>query len=263
MSRQWERRTKLLLAMVTSGTLSESNARAKTLELIDLYLNGRAIDDAGALIKRAQARYPEDAFVRVARARLYLASGDTAGARRELDALVAEAEPPVAALWLSGRLHLNTGRTPEAIADYERFVARVPSPPAVLLKEMATAHAIAGNARASATYFERAIAADPNLAEARADFGLLLESMGRAAEAEEHYRQALRINPVLVSAQQGLGNLLLDQNELEEAEALFRRSVVERPADPDLRRNLALVLQRLGREDEARAELAAARELEK
>ena len=261
--RQWERRTKLLLLLVTSGTLPPHDDRVRTLQLIDLYLQGGALDEASALIDSGQAKYASDASFRVARTRWLLASSDQEGARRMLDALVAEAEPPVDALWLSARLHLNGGRAAEATKDYERFVARVDHPPAVLLKELATAHAMTGNADASIIFFERAIATDPSLAESRADLGLLLGSLGKPAEAEEQYRRALQVNPRLVSAQQGLGSLLLEKGELEAAEALFRKSVEARPTEPRLRRNLALALTRLGREDEALAQLEAARELQK
>ena len=56
---------------------------------------------------------------------------------------------------------------------------------------------------------------------------------------------------------------MLEKGEFEAAEALFRSSVDARPREPHLRRNLALTLARLGREDEAQAQLEAARELEK
>ena len=136
--RQWERRVNLLLAMVSSGTLPPEETRIKTLELVDLYLQGNAFDEAAQLIAAGLAEFSGDAALRTARTRWQLATGDVPGAQASLEELLQEPEPPVDALWLSARLHLNGGRTAEAVADYERFVARVPAPPAVLLKELAT-----------------------------------------------------------------------------------------------------------------------------
>ncbi len=261
--RQWERRVKLLLAMVSSGTLPPEDTRIKKLELVDLYLQGNAGDDAARVIASGLDQAPGDPALLTARARWQLAAGDVAGAHASLENLLRLEEPPVDALWLSARLQLNAGRVPDAIASYERFLSRVPAPPSTLLKELGTAHALQGNVSEAIRFFERAVAVDPGQADARADLGLLLESQGRKEEAEELYRAALSIDPGLVSAQQGLGSLLLERGQLESAEALFRRSTELVPADPALRRNLALVLSRMGREAEAREQMRRAQELER
>ena len=57
--RQWDRRVKLLLAMVTSGMLSEVVEREKTRELVNLLLQGGALEDAAALIDSALAKTPK------------------------------------------------------------------------------------------------------------------------------------------------------------------------------------------------------------
>ena len=249
--------------MVTSGTLTPEDERLKTLELVELYLRGGALDEADALIRAGRARYPDDVALRLSRVQWLLATGDGDGARERLDELLVESRPPTDAFWLSARMALQDGRTENAIESYEHFLSRVEAPPALVLKELATAHAMSGDTSSAVKLFERAIAAEPELADARADLGLLLESLGRAGEAEAHYREALRIDPGLVAAQQGLGSILLERGELESAEELFRRSVELQPSQAYLRRNLALALSRLGRDDEAREQIAVASELEK
>jgi len=261
--RQWERRVKLMIAMVSSDTLPPEDVRLKTLELIGLYMQGGAFDEASETIEAGLLRFPDDPALRTARARWQLATGEVGASRASIVELLQEPRPPKDALWLSARFHLRDGLPAQAVADFERYAARTASPPATLLKEWATALAMQGDAARAVLIFERAIATDPTLASAHTDLGLLLESLGKTTEAETRYREALSIEPTLVSAQQGLGSLLLARGELESAEALFRRSTQFEPSDPALRHNLALVLTRLGRDDEARAQLEIARSLER
>jgi tetratricopeptide (TPR) repeat protein len=260
--RQWDRRVKLLLAMVTSGTLSDAAEREKTLELVNLLLQGGALEDAAALIHSALAKNPDDPAFRVAQARWLLSSGQPDKARAVVELLLSLPNPPPDALWYSARLHILQGEWPEAIESFHRLLAIDPDPPAALLKELATAYGMNGQTDEAASYYHRALEKDPLLAGAHAGLGSLLESTGRREEAERHYRRALEIDPDLLSAQQLLAELLLQRGDAEEAVTLFRRSVTTNPADALLRRNLARALQRLGKTEEAEAELEKARQIE-
>ncbi|MFQ5791511.1 MAG: tetratricopeptide repeat protein, partial [Acidobacteriota bacterium] len=260
--RQWDRRVKLLLSMVTSGTLSQTAERERTLELVTLLLQGSALEDAAALIYSALAKNPEDPAFRMAQARWLFSSGQPGKARTVVELLLSLPNPPPDALWLSARLHILQDRSPEAIDAFHRLLAIDPDPPAAVLKELAAAYALNGQTDEAETYFHRALEKDPLLAGAHAGLGSLLESTERREEAERRYRRALEINPDLLSAQQLLAELLLRRGEAEEAVRLLRRSVAVNPADTLLRRNLARALQTLGRAEEAEAELEKAREIE-
>ena len=165
---------KLLLSMVTSGTLPEADEREKTLGLVSLLLEGGALEDAAALI------------------------------------------------------YSGLAKNPEAIDAFQRLLAIDPDPPAALLKELATACAL----------------------------------NGMTEEAETTFHRALEKDPLLAGAHTGLGSLLESTRRLEEAAKLLRRSVVLNPATALLRRNLARALQRLGKAEEAEAELEKARQIE-
>ncbi len=260
--RQWDRRVKLLLAMVTSGTLSEVVEREKTRELVNLLLQGGALEDVAALIHSALAKNPEDPAFLVAQARWLLSSGQPDKARAVVDLLLSLPDPPPDALWLSARLHALQGESPEAIESFHRLLAIDPDPPAALLKELATAYAMNAQTDEATSHYQRALTKDPLLASAHAGLGSLEESTGSLEEAERRYRRALEINPDLLSAQQLLAELLLRRGDAEEAVTLLRRSVTTNPADALLRRNLARALQRLGKEKEAEAELEKARQIE-
>ncbi len=164
--------------------LAPEDERLKALELIDLYLQGEALAEAEALINAGLGKFPNAPSFRLRRVRLLLESGKVSEARQSLQHLVSLPEPPAEALWLSARLLILEGNVEEAIADYQRFLMLTPSPPAIFFKELATAYAMGGDSQSSLEFFQRAIATDPSLAEAYADLGLVLESMGRIAEAE-------------------------------------------------------------------------------
>ncbi len=260
--RFWDRQVQLLLAMVSSSSLSESDHKRKTLELIDLLLEGGELDDAMPLIRAGLARHPEESRFRLDLVRLLYLRKLFVDAHEALRPLLSLASPTADALRLSGKLHLEQGRRGEAREAYVRALQLTPDPSALLLKEMATVHALGGEVQQAEACFRKAMEKDPSLAVVKADLGMLLESIGRKEEAEILYRHALEVDPLLVNAQQGLGSLHLERGETEIAVALFRESVRLQPEDPVLRLNLALALEKLGMSVEAQAERNLAREIE-
>jgi len=70
----------------------------------------------------------------------------------------------------------------------------------------------------------KALALDPELAEARAELGDALQKDWRWAEAEAEYRQAIELSPNNAAAHGGLAQWLLCQGRTEEALASARRA---------------------------------------
>ena len=103
---------------------------------------------------------------------------------------------------------------------------------------------------------QRALAAVPNLAEARAEqaFKLYWFDFDWPA-AEREFRRALAINPNVVMAQFGLAMLLLTQDRLDEGFAHMRSARELDPMSPVLNALEAGFLLDAGRRDEARARL--------
>src|SRR3990170_7843130 len=107
---------------------------------------------------------------------------------------------------------------------------------------LARARALAdtGDHGAALTEAERAIALEPDLAEAAAARGWALENLGpeRLTDARDAYAEALRLDPENLWAKEGLSNVLRRLGRSAEADALCVE-VVEgarrRPAnDPEL-----------------------------
>lgn len=152
-------------------------------------------------------------------------------------------ETAVARYQLAGVLS-ESGRDGEAELEYRRALALDP--------EMAQAHNDLGNClrrqgKAEAEpHYRRAIALHPELAEAHNNLGNLLLDAGNVAEAERAYATALALKPGLILALNNLGSLLAQTGRMEEADASYRRALELRPGDSLLSWNYSLFRLQLG-----------------
>ena len=104
-------------------------------------------------------------------------------------------------------------------------------------------------ARAAA---ERAVAEDPNSAEAHAALGQILVSVDRNAKgAEAEYRRALELDPASAEPKIGLASVIADFGQIEEAVELLKQAVQLEPLSTNAHFDLARLLTSLGRYDEA------------
>jgi tetratricopeptide (TPR) repeat protein len=116
---------------------------------------------------------------------------------------------------------------------------------AELLRERNAPDALAG--------YDRLLELDPDSFMAHNNRGLLLSKLGRRREADASFARALELKP---------GNPHVRFNQLmmrpdgaaAEARECCLRALEERPDDPDIMTNLAIVLQFSGRYDEAKAQ---------
>ena len=112
---------------------------------------------------------------------------------------------------------------------------------------------------------ERAVAADPKLAEAHAALGYarMQRSAGVGASGGGHtdagpegaLHEALRLDPRQRSAYVSLGRLFLRQRRYDDAQEVLSRGLTYHPYDADLLFNLAVVEERRGNSAAARAHL--------
>ena len=101
---------------------------------------------------------------------------------------------------------------------------------------------------------ERAVALDPNGADAHRDLGLILMQSGRPEEAIPVLKKALRLNPFPpVGYFLILGSAYRMTGRYEEAIAMQKKAIKRAPDYLGAHRNLAASYIHLGREEEARA----------
>jgi Flp pilus assembly protein TadD len=116
---------------------------------------------------------------------------------------------------------------------------------AELLRERNAPDALAG--------YDRLLELDPDSFMAHNNRGLLLNKLGRRRDADASFARALELEPGNPHVR---FNQLMMQPDGDPAEAreCCLRALEERPDDPDIMTNLAIVLQFSGRYDEAKAQ---------
>jgi predicted Zn-dependent protease len=206
----------------------------------------------------------------------------------QLAAEIAKQQPAKPAFYIElGEAWLNAGQPRNAVAAFEQALKRSPNS-AVAVLDLADALTRSGqNARAvevlkqgisaglsdpllwyqlglatqDANAFAKALALDPDMAEAHDELGELLASSGNLARAENEFREALRSQPDMPSAQSNLGHVLAARGAVAEAAWYFESAVRRSPKDADVRVNYAATLTALNRPDDALKQIDAALKL--
>jgi tetratricopeptide (TPR) repeat protein len=127
--------------------------------------------------------------------------------------------------------------------------------------------ALLGQKERALAEFDRALAQNPRYIEANIHRGVLLNELGRAAEAEEAFRRATAAGEVpvagfprpaaarLANQHAALGDAYMEAGGTGQAIEQYRRAVELGPSFHDLRYRLARLLLEAGRPLEAREEL--------
>jgi tetratricopeptide (TPR) repeat protein len=113
----------------------------------------------------------------------------------------------------------------------------------------------------AAEAYRRAIAIDPDHADAHVNLGRLLHESGDAAAAEPHYRAALETRPDDAIAAFDLGVALEDLGRPREALAAYEEAVRFDPENADAHFNAAALAERLGQSAAALRHLRTYRKL--
>jgi len=169
-------------------------------------------------------------------------AGQLAEAER-LYAQVLAAEPGhLHALMLSGALAHMAGRNEEAVALFDRALAINEQPD--FHYNIGLAKWALGQRAEAAAHWERALALNPDFAQAHMNLGNALREDGRTADAVMHLRRALQLQPSPF-AHNNLGLALAVLGD-SEAAGHFHRAIEMHPAFVEPHLNLALELANRG-----------------
>ena len=108
-----------------------------------------------------------------------------------------------------------------------------------------------GHGDEAAAYYARSIAADPDPA-AYNNLGVWYQRRGKLDEAEDAYRNAIALRPSFAQAHDNLGIIYALGGDGEHAIAAFETALRFDPTSCEAETNLGHALQRAGRRDEAR-----------
>ena len=98
---------------------------------------------------------------------------------------------------------------------------------------------------------QKAAALSPSDAEAHNNWGSALKDLGQLDEAVASYHRALKIKPDFAEAHNNLGNGLRALGQLDDAVASYRRALEIKPGYAEAHNNLGVALKDLGRLDDA------------
>src|SRR4029453_2137315 len=162
----------------------------------------------------------------------------------------AQANPSGATLYRLGTLLAKTGETERAQASFERALALQPDL-AEANNDLGALLAQAGDLQAAIERFRAAIASTPEYPDALNNLGYALLLTGHDAEARALYEKALALQPDFPEALNNLGLLVGRAGDLDRAERYFREALTVRPEYGEAANNLALVLVSRGQPDAA------------
>ena len=294
---EYERRT---LRLAADGARKDAAARRMTEEKQRREEAQRLFDqarfqrgkDALALLDRALEVDPTHLEALSLRVQLRRQAKDFAGAKADLDAILAVAPDDVKATLLRALLLDQVfGDQEAAMAEYDRLVG-MKVQPEVGLTARGRAKMLRGDLAGAIEDFGEAIRANGAYGDAWANRGSALARLGRLREALRdlrhvaqiepdnivvyhylgfvHHRtsdyaqaivyfdQAIQRNPLYADAHLGRGRALAEIGRLQEAEEACRKASELRPQDAGPLVTLGFVQQEMGRLEEARATLERA-----
>jgi Tfp pilus assembly protein PilF/peroxiredoxin len=162
----------------------------------------------------------------------------------------AQSNPSAGTLYRLGTLLAKSGERDKARAAFERALAKQPDL-AEASNDLGTLLAQGGDLPAAIERFRAALRAAPDYPDALNNLGYAMLLTGSDAEARSLYEKALALQPDFPEALNNLGMVLGRGGDLALAEARFREALAKRPGYGEAANNLALVL--MARGDEAAA----------
>jgi tetratricopeptide (TPR) repeat protein len=158
---------------------------------------------------------------------------------------------------LLGVVLLRTGRAAEAIAPLDDAAKGLPRDPAPANLLGVACHQ-AGDRDAAFAAFRKALARNPDFADAHFNFGNALREAGRDAEAVEHFRAATRLEPDFADAHYNLGLAEAQRGHFAAAIEAYGKALALTPGQADAHIGLSRALTMLHRNAEGEAAARAA-----
>jgi Tfp pilus assembly protein PilF len=162
----------------------------------------------------------------------------------------AQATPDASTLYRLGALLAKSGETTRARAAFERALALQPDL-AEANNDLGALLAQAGDIDGAIARFRAALTATPEYPDALNNLGYALLLTGHDAEARAHYEKALALQPDFPEALNNLGMLSGRAGDLDRAERYFRDALARREDYGEAANNLALVLVARGQRNAA------------
>lgn len=154
-----------------------------------------------------------------------------------------------------GVAQLETGKLPEAIANFELALSKHPNDPELLYYLSRASGLLSKNA---ADTLESGY---PDSARAHQSLAENYAALRQVSEAEKEYKQALQDSPTAPGIHLGLGELYASASQWDKAAEEFRAEAKIQPGNAEAAYRLGSALLQLGKVKDAREELKRANDL--
>lgn len=191
-----------------------------------LYNEGR-FDEALDLLREGSQLYPNAVELHVGMAYAYLAREDYAWSRRAFERALSLDPDHEDTLAGYGEILLKFGDRRGALAAFDHILALGFREDHELMLQVGRALFREGLVAAAQTFFEYAVAAQPDCSEAAACVGYACHRRNDEAGALYWLRRALQIDPYYTEARIYLANMLYDRSESDAAMHHFNQTVPE------------------------------------
>ena len=243
-------------AIRRAAALGASKRETDRLHAVVLAFAGR-FAEAEPVLRDALNEKASDPLIDEALAKVYLEMYDLRRARLVLNVWTADAPgDPKPYLWRA-EIDIRAGDPAAALADYREALARDPKSTRAqsgLADGLRLAHRNAEAVEAYATYLEL----KPDDPAGHLGAGRNAAELGDADAALKHLSRATELAPKDPEAQRALADFLTRRGDFAAALAHLDRAVALDPYDLEARHSRGLILGRLGRADEAKADQAKA-----
>ena len=238
-----------LNAMERASVLDPRDAAIR-IDLGMLLANLGQTDAALQQLKAAVRLNPSDPLAHNELALLLEKAGDKEGAhaeRAKLAALKSEADKESAIARFNEKAsdYLSAGNAKAAAETYGKAVQLNPRD-AKLRYNLSLALDRMGDFASERKELTKAVELEPNLAAAQNQLGLLALRSGRQAEAEQRFKKTMAIDPAFAEAQSNLGVLYSQQGKNAEAAALFQQAIKNDPKYTKAYINFGLLMAQQG-----------------
>jgi len=198
----------------------------------------------------------------------YLIKGDSDRAQKYLAEAYPKKGASIKVVQQLLAIYLETDRYDKALALLNQEMAREPNNLHAYVM-ISSVYQIMGDTAQAKKYYDKALALVPVLEKVMDQRATSLCRRGEKLLAERRYFEArtflieaLLMKPNYVPTLLDLGSLYAEKGNLAVAERYFRKAVALEPLNPSAHYNLSLAFDLMGRPADARAELAAFKDLE-
>ena len=215
-----------------------------------------------AQLQAAERIRPSDPEIHDALGTLLEKTGNKEAAQAERAKLsslksAADKDSTIARLNANASQSLSAG-DPKAAAESYRKAVQLNPRDAKLHYNLSLALDRLGDVASERRELQKTIELDPNIAVAQNQLGLIALRNGNQGEAEQRFKKTLTIDPTFAEAQSNLGVVYSQQGKNEEAAALFQQAIKNDPKYSKSYVNLGLLLAQQGRLPEAEQQFRTA-----